>query len=163
MVLTEVQLNVLNHVVENGQAWADNAEATMGLAKATDCMVKKVARHEASYDSMVTAGNYKSRSVKEAEAHQVRIGEWSPDIPSAKIKKRKEIKTQGRYKLNETSEYFIEKQETGEPIPTAITTYRTAVKQAIANGITTINDLGSVQEIKDFINTWPDLPEEPEA
>ena len=54
MELTERQLAVLNHVVENGQAWADNA-------KKESHVLEKIAKYESFYDEAVAKGNYKTR------------------------------------------------------------------------------------------------------
>ena len=54
MELTERQLAVLNHVVENGQVWADNA-------KKESHVLEKVAKYESAYDEAVAKGNYKTR------------------------------------------------------------------------------------------------------
>tara|TARA_R100001143_G_scaffold52988_2_gene48299 strand:+ start:1102 stop:1449 length:348 start_codon:yes stop_codon:yes gene_type:complete len=54
MELTERQLAVLNHVVENGQAWADNA-------KKESHVLEKIAKYESAYDEAVAKGNYKTR------------------------------------------------------------------------------------------------------
>jgi len=60
MTLTDRQLKILNHVVIDGQAWANNAkEETHVLAK--------VARHEADYDEAVAKGNYKNRATRDEE------------------------------------------------------------------------------------------------
>jgi hypothetical protein len=51
MILTQRQLDVLNHVVEDGQAWADNAKQEAHV-------LAKVAKYEAEYDAKVLAGGY---------------------------------------------------------------------------------------------------------
>ena len=58
MNLTTEQLNVLNHIVVDGQAWADHATEESILAK--------VARHKKSYDDAVLAGNYENRVQRDA-------------------------------------------------------------------------------------------------
>jgi len=67
MILTQRQNDVLNFIVEDGQLWADEAENTLGLVKATIAMKAKVVRWESAYDSAVAAGNYKSRATRDAE------------------------------------------------------------------------------------------------
>jgi len=67
MILTNEQLNILNHVVVDGQAWADNATE--------EAMLAKVARHKQSYDDAVAKGDYKNRKQRdeaEAQAEQER-------------------------------------------------------------------------------------------
>ena len=64
MILTNEQLNILNHVVVNGQEWADNAKEEAHV-------LAKVARHKSSYDEAVTKGNYKNRKQRDdAEAKE---------------------------------------------------------------------------------------------
>jgi hypothetical protein len=69
MVLSQEQLDILNHVVEDGQAWADHAEGHFGAEKGQECMLSKVARYKASHDSSRASegGNYKNRAVRESE------------------------------------------------------------------------------------------------
>lgn len=68
MVLTQEQLNVLNNVVVDGQAWADHVENNFSLEQATVMLNEKVARYKPKYDADVLAGNYKTRSQEDAEA-----------------------------------------------------------------------------------------------
>ena len=58
MILTPRQLAVLNDVVEDGQAWADNA-------KQEDHMIAKVAKYADQYDAKVLAGSYKTRQQRD--------------------------------------------------------------------------------------------------
>ena len=58
MKLTEKQLNVLNHVVVDGQEWADNAIKE-------EHVIAKVTTHEASYDEAVAKGNYLNRKQRD--------------------------------------------------------------------------------------------------
>ena len=53
MILTKRQLDVLNHIVIDGQAWADKAKV--------EHVIAKVARYESSYDEAVAKGNYLNR------------------------------------------------------------------------------------------------------
>ena len=61
MILTQRQLDVLNHVVEDGQAWADNAKQEAHV-------LAKVAKYEAEYDAKVLAGGYRNRAERELDA-----------------------------------------------------------------------------------------------
>jgi hypothetical protein len=64
MTLTENQSNVLNHVVEDGQAWADHAEAHFGLETGKKFMLEKVEKYEQSYlDSQ--GDGYQTRKQRE--------------------------------------------------------------------------------------------------
>jgi hypothetical protein len=82
MILTQRQLDVLNHVVVDGQAWADSAEE--------DSMLAKVARWEGDYDASVLAGSYRNRAERDLDA-----------LPPPYVKtwkdKRKEPIAQGGY------------------------------------------------------------------
>ncbi len=76
MKLTEKQLNVLNHIVEDGQAWADNAKEEAHV-------LAKVAKYESAYDEAVAKGNYlnrKQREDAEEQAEQERYDNASYDI-----------------------------------------------------------------------------------
>jgi len=61
MELSQRQLNVLNYVVIDGQAWADHAESHQGITKGTASMLSKVKKWEGAYDEAVAKGNYKTR------------------------------------------------------------------------------------------------------
>ena len=62
MKLTTRQLEILNHALEDGQAWADNALKE-------DHVLAKIAKYESAYDEAVAKGNYKTRKQRdEAEA-----------------------------------------------------------------------------------------------
>jgi hypothetical protein len=78
MKLTQRQLDVLNHVVEDGQAWADNTSEKN--------MFAKVARHESAYDEAVAKGNYLNRKQQE-EADAV-VAQERYDNASYDIKRR---------------------------------------------------------------------------
>ncbi len=76
MKLTEKQLNVLNHVVEDGQAWADNAKKEAHV-------IAKVAKYESAYDEAVAKGNYlnrKQRDEAEEQAEQERYDNVGYDV-----------------------------------------------------------------------------------
>ena len=64
MKLTQRQSDVLNHVVVNGQEWADNAKEEAHV-------LAKVARWESDYDEAVAKGNYLNRKQRDnAEAKE---------------------------------------------------------------------------------------------
>ena len=76
MILTKRQLDVLNHIVVDGQAWADNA-------KKEEHVTAKVAKYESAYDEAVAKGNYlnrKQRDDAEEQAEQERYDNVSYDI-----------------------------------------------------------------------------------
>jgi len=49
MTLTQRQKDVLNHIVEDGQAWADHGESHFGVARFTPMLLSKVEKYEQSY------------------------------------------------------------------------------------------------------------------
>ncbi len=82
MKLTEEQLNVLNYIVVDGQAWADNAKE--------EHMLAKVARHKQSYlDAKLSLGaEYKDR--KQQDALYIKNEQAKFDNVSWKVKRRRE-------------------------------------------------------------------------
>ena len=76
MILTQRQLDILNHVVVDGQAWADNAKEEAHV-------LAKIAKYESAYDEAVAKGNYlnrKQRDDADAVAEQERYDNASYDI-----------------------------------------------------------------------------------
>ena len=67
MILTEEQLNILNHVVGDGQAWADHIENVFDAEKAKECLLDKVARHKPEYDEDDKADIEKRRAEVKAK------------------------------------------------------------------------------------------------
>ena len=73
MKLTEKQLNILNHVVPDAQAWANHGEMRFGEEKFNPMLLEKIAKHESAYDEAVAKDNYfnrKQRDEAEAKAEQ---------------------------------------------------------------------------------------------
>tara|TARA_R110000824_G_scaffold57066_1_gene155557 strand:+ start:545 stop:898 length:354 start_codon:yes stop_codon:yes gene_type:complete len=62
MILSKKQLDILNSVVVDGQAWADNAKEEAHV-------LAKIAKYESAYDEAVAKGGYKTRKQKE-DAHE---------------------------------------------------------------------------------------------
>ena len=58
MILNQRQLDVLNHVVVDGQAWADNA-------KKESHVLEKIAKYESAYDKAIAQGNYQTRKQRD--------------------------------------------------------------------------------------------------
>ena len=81
MKLTQRQLDVLNHVVVNGQEWADNA-------KQESHILDKIANHESSYDEAVAKGNYKNRKQRDEEI--TRLEQEKYDNASWDVKRQRE-------------------------------------------------------------------------
>jgi hypothetical protein len=62
MTLSQRQLDVLDHILVDGQAWADNAKEEAHV-------IAKVAKYESAYDEAVAKGNYLNRKQRDdAEA-----------------------------------------------------------------------------------------------
>ena len=88
MRLTEEQLNVLNHVVVDGQAWADHTEKTFDQEKAKEAMLAKVAKYQPEYDEEIAKGSYLNR--KQREDEQVRLEQEKYDNAPWDIKRQRE-------------------------------------------------------------------------
>ncbi len=66
MDLTSRQLAILNHVVKDGQAWADHATKEAHI-------IAKIAKYESAYDEAVAKGNYKTRQQRDDANAQAEI------------------------------------------------------------------------------------------
>ena len=84
MTLTDRQLAILNHVVEDGQDWADNA-------KTEDHVLAKIAKYESAYDDAVAQGSYKNR--KQRDEAEAQIEQDKIDNASWDVKRQKEYPT----------------------------------------------------------------------
>jgi len=76
MILSQRQLDILDHILVNGQAWADNAIKE-------EHVIAKVAKYESAYDEAVAKGNYlnrKQRDDADAVAEQEQYDNASYDI-----------------------------------------------------------------------------------
>lgn len=72
MILTTEQLNILNHVVYDGQEWADHIERTFPET-AQEAMLAKVEKYRQSYLEAQGEG-YKTRKQRDDEFEQLRLG-----------------------------------------------------------------------------------------
>ena len=81
MKLTQRQLDVLNHIVVDGQKWADNA------IKEEHILVK-VAKYESAYDEAIAKGNYKNR--KQRDEEEARLEQERYDNVPYSEKRRRE-------------------------------------------------------------------------
>ena len=81
MELTERQLAVLNHVVVNGQEWANNAIKE-------EHVLEKIAKYESAYDEAVAKGNYKTR--KQIDAANEKARKDAYDNVSWDVKRQRE-------------------------------------------------------------------------
>ena len=80
MELTQRQLDVLNHVVVNGQEWADNA-------KQESHILDKIARWESDYDEAIAKGNYKNRKQRDDVDAKERQDEYD-NVPYSTKRRR---------------------------------------------------------------------------
>ena len=83
MILTQIQLDVLNHKVVDGQAWADNVEVKQGAIKGKASLEEKVAKYKQDYlDAKASLGaDYKTRQqvddvVKQEEQDRYDNASW---------------------------------------------------------------------------------------
>ena len=88
MILTEEQLNILNHVVVDGQVWADHAEKKFNAEKAKAAMLAKVAKYKPAYEKELAKGNYLNRKQREDEL--VRLEQEKYDNAPWNIKRERE-------------------------------------------------------------------------
>ena len=72
MILTAEQLNILNHVVYDGQEWADHVERTFPET-AQEAMLAKVEKYRQSYVEAQGDG-YKTRKQTDDEFERLRLG-----------------------------------------------------------------------------------------
>ena len=86
MKLTQRQLDVLNHIVVDGQKWADNA------IKEEHILVK-VAKYESAYDEAIAKGNYKNR--KQRDEEEARLEQEQYDNVPYSEKRRREYPNMG--------------------------------------------------------------------
>ena len=81
MTLTDRQLAILNHVVEDGQDWTKNA-------KTEDHVLAKIAKYESAYDDAVAQGSYKNR--KQRDEAEAQIEQDKIDNAPFNVKRSKE-------------------------------------------------------------------------
>lgn len=81
MELTKRQLDVLNHVLVDGQEWADNA-------KKEEHVLAKVAKYELAYDEAVAKGNYQTR--KQRDDAEEKAEQNAYDNAPYSVKRRRE-------------------------------------------------------------------------
>ena len=58
MTLSQRQLDILDHILVDGQEWADNALKE-------EHVIAKVAKYESAYDQAVSKGNYLNRKQRD--------------------------------------------------------------------------------------------------
>ena len=77
MILTQRELDVLNHVVVDGQAWADHSEAHFGAVICRKHLDAKVAKHEGHYDVCVSKGDYRCRTDRDTDIETAELDKWT--------------------------------------------------------------------------------------
>jgi hypothetical protein len=165
MELTQSQINVLQHVVQDPQDWADNAESTVGLEKGTEAMLAKVARWQLQYDTEAAAGNYKNRLAKDLDVENSMLDKWASDLSSAKAKRKAEIsqKVAGLFNMYIDPHYLKKarhaaREKSTVTIPASVVTFEDALtaNQDVAD--TAIDALTTVKAVKNYMLTLPTLP-----
>jgi len=167
MALQKRQIDVLNHVIEESpQAWYDNVVAVLGQVKADDALAHKVSKYEAHYDDCVAQGNYRNRNERDADDCDKMDNEWAGDLPTAKVKRIKELKEHiSKQYIAHVDDHYskkrrkVERGQSAYIIPSSVEDYEDNLKTAGAEMKVAINAMTKIQEIR---NHWPDLPEEPE-
>lgn len=61
MKLSAQELAILNHVVPDGQAWADNAAKELGV----EVVAAKIAKHRPAYFALKDSVGYKNRKQRD--------------------------------------------------------------------------------------------------
>ena len=87
MKLTTEQLAVLNHIVVDGQTWADNATE--------EHMLAKVARWEVDYETALAKGDYKTRKQRD-DVDAQRVQDERDNVSYA-VKRKREYPNLAEY------------------------------------------------------------------
>ncbi len=172
MIPTQEQLDILNFVVEDGQAWIDRNLANQRLrGKMTEDEVQKYVasivankcnNHKAKYEAAVAAGNYRNRVQRDADEKQAELDRWAANVPAAKIQRKKELKLKVRKIFSKFVDPFISRAnnpDDGSAVPAEMRTFYLDTKSVYATAKTSIDALTTVQAIKDFYPTWPEIPD----
>tara|TARA_R110002050_G_scaffold82001_1_gene175590 strand:+ start:1487 stop:1858 length:372 start_codon:yes stop_codon:yes gene_type:complete len=88
MILTQEQKDVLNHIVEDAQVWADHAENKFNAEEAKAAMLAKVAKYKPAYEKELAKGNYLNR--KQREDEQVILEQEKYDNAPWDVKRQRE-------------------------------------------------------------------------
>ena len=157
MILTQRQLDVLNHVVVDGQAWAD--------AATEEAMIAKVTRWASSYDAAVLKGNYRNRAQRDVDEASDLLNLWASDVATARTKRIQELKSHIclQYQVHIDPHYLKQnrrEQRGGTPytIPASIETFEDGLEALTYKD--DIAALNTVKEIQDYNINLPALPEE---
>ena len=172
MIPTKEQLDILNFVVEDGQAWIDRDVAhhrSRGKMTEEDiqkhvesAVANKCNNHRAKYEAAVAAGNYRNRVHRDADIKQAELDRWAANVPAAKIQRKKELKLKVRKMFSQFVDPFTSRAnnpDDGSAVPSEIRKFYLDTKSVYATAKTSIDVLTTVQEIKDFYPTWPEIPD----
>jgi hypothetical protein len=162
MELTQSQINVLQHVVQDPQEWAAHAESTVGLEKGTAAMLAKVARWQPQY---VAAGNYKNRLAKDLDEENSILDTWANNLSSAKTKRKAEISQKVAKLFNiYIDPHYLKKarhaarEKSTVTIPASVVTFEDALTANQDSADTAIDSLTTVKAVKNFMLALPTLP-----
>ena len=165
MELTQSQINVLQHVVQDPQEWADHVESVFGSTKGTEAMLAKVARWQLKYDAEVAAGNYKNRLNKDSDEENSMLEKWASDLSSAKSKRKAEIsaKVAGLFNIYIDPHYLKKarhavREKSTVTIPSSVITFEDALTANQDAADTAIDALTTVKAVKNYTLTLPTLP-----
>jgi hypothetical protein len=165
MELTQSQLNVLQHVVQDPQEWSDHVESVFGLEKGTEAMLAKVARWQHKYDAEVAAGNYKNRLAKDLAEENLMLDKWASDLSSAKAKRKEEIsqKVASLFNLYIDPHYLKKarhaaREKSTVTIPASVVAFEDALTANQDTADTAIDALTTVKAVKNYTLTLPTLP-----
>jgi hypothetical protein len=166
MILTTSELNVLNHVVINGQEWADERETLYGLAKAQELVAGKVSNHQVAYDEAVAAGSCQSRQQKDDKRIQGQLDRFATDLAAGKRAAKSFIAIGVKTMFNKYIDpsylkYHRKLARGGQPTKpgSAITDYENILTTNQDSANTAIDALTTVKQCYDFNGmVWPTPP-----
>ena len=163
MVLTKEELDILNDVVEDAQAWADNSEAVFGLSIAKQHLEAKIAKYKSLYKTRIAKGNYSNRKQRDLDGQQEILNRWATDLATAKVKRITELKEHiSRQYIAHVDSHYLKKNrkilrgDVSYDIPTHIQLYEDQLKAVSSEMKSSINALTEILAVKNY---WPDMPE----
>ncbi len=86
---------------------------------------------------------------------------WGSDLSVAQTRRIKEIRIEARKLLSDNTDwYVVRKFENNTAIPAPVTTYRSAIRQVVADAIIAINAMSTIDAVRDYKPVFPDAPGE---
>ncbi len=165
MILTQNEKNVLGHVVENPQEWADNVGKMFGVEKGKEAMLAKVSKYQESYDSSLLKGNYRDRNGRDADEEQAKLDKWAATLSDAKIKRKAEISERvTAFFIAHVDPHYLKKSrhaargKTSVTIPASVVAFEDALTANQDAADTAIDALTTVLAVKNYTLTVPTLP-----